>query len=140
IEAPDGTMTNRWLRVPGLGDAIAAAKTGGKAVSVSLKDRAAILPLGHTGTAIWYDSKQIAWTSLAPVPWLAAWNKDHPISAHLHDVWNVLPETAKLARVADDAPGETGGEKGFGPTFPHELDHTPIPADAVFATPLGNDL
>jgi hypothetical protein len=140
IEAEDGTMTNQWLRVPGLGDAIAAARTGGKAVSVSLKDRAAILPLGHTGTAIWYDHKQPAWTSLAPVPWLAAWNTEHPIAAHLHDVWNALPETAKLAGIADDAPGETGGEKGFGPTFPHELDHTPDPSDSIFATPLGNEL
>jgi Type I phosphodiesterase / nucleotide pyrophosphatase len=140
VEAADGTMTNQWLRVPGLGDAIAAAKAGGKAVSVSLKDRAAILPLGHAGTAIWYDPKQVGWTSLRPVPWLAAWNTEHPISAHLHDVWNVLPEVAKLAGLADDAPGETGGEKGFGTTFPHELDHTPQPAEAVFSTPLGNDL
>ncbi len=140
IEAADGTMTNQWLRVPGLGDAIAASKSGGKAVSVSLKDRAAILPLGHAGTAIWYDHKKTAWVSLAPVPWLAAWNTERPIAAHLHDVWNVLPETAKLAGVPDDAPGETGGEKGFGTTFPHELDRTPDPSDSVFATPLGNEL
>src|SRR5262249_9039434 len=39
----------------------------------------------------------------------------------------------------DDAPGEVG-EKGFGATFPHALEATPDPSDAVFATPLGNDL
>jgi hypothetical protein len=147
IEDEDGSMTTRWLRVPGLGDAIAAAKTGGKAVSVSLKDRAAILPLGHTGTAIWYDHKAVAWTSLtsragapAPTPaWLAEWNASHPISAHLHDVWTPLPETPRLAGVPDDAPGEVG-EKGFGPSFPHALDATRDPADAIFATPLGNEL
>jgi hypothetical protein len=131
--------TTKWLRVPGLGDAVAAARTGGKAVSVSLKDRAAILPLGHAGTAIWYDRKQVAWTSLAPVPWLAAWNAAQPISAHLHDVWTPLPETPRLAGIPDDAPGEIS-EKGLGTTFPHALDATKDPADAVFATPLGNDL
>jgi len=147
IEAEDGSLTTKWLRVPGLGDAIAAAGTGGKAVSVSLKDRAAILPLGHTGTAIWYDYKHVAWasiTSLAgsttgPPAWLDAWNTSHPISAHLHDVWTPLAETPRLAGIPDDAPGELG-EKGFGPTFPHALDATKDPTQAIFATPLGNEL
>jgi hypothetical protein len=139
IESEDGTLSARWLRVPGLGDAIAAVKTGGKAVSISLKDRAAILPLGHAGTAIWYDPRRVAWTSTAPPAWLAEWNAAHPIAAHLHDVWTPLPETPGLARVSDDAPGEVG-EKGLGPTFPHKLDATRSPADAVFAAPLGNDL
>jgi Type I phosphodiesterase / nucleotide pyrophosphatase len=139
IEAEDGSISTKWLRVPGLGDAIAAARTGGKAVSVSLKDRAAILPLGHAGTAIWYDARRVAWASTAPPPWLAGWNTSHPIAAHLHDVWTALPETPGLARVADDAPGEVG-EVGLGPTFPHALDATRNPATAIFATPLGNDL
>jgi len=143
IEAEDGSITTKWMRVPGLGDAIAAAKTGGKAVSISLKDRAAILPLGHAGTAIWYDHKRVAWASLTeharPPAWLDEWNASHPISAHLHDVWTPLAETPQLAGIADDAPGELG-EKGFGPTFPHALDATKDPADAIFATPLGNDL
>lgn len=139
IEAEDGSPTTKWLRVPGLGDAIAAARTGGKAVSVSLKDRAAILSLGHTGTAIWYDHRRVAWASLAPPAWLEAWNASHPIAAHLHDVWTPLPETPALAGIPDDAPGELG-ESGFGPTFPHALDATRDPSDALFATPLGNDL
>lgn len=139
IEAEDGSVTTKWLRVPGLGDAIAAAKAGGKAVSVSLKDRAAILPLGHTGTAIWYDPKRVAWASIAPPAWLDAWNASHPIAAHLHDVWTPLPETPGLAGIPDDAPGEVG-EQGFGPTFPHALDATRNPARAILATPLGNEL
>jgi hypothetical protein len=139
VEDENGEMTTRWLRVPGIGDSIAAANTGGKAVSISLKDRAAILALGHRGTAIWYDHKRVAWASLAAPAWLAAWNASHPIAAHLHDVWTPLDETPARAGIADDAPGEVG-QKGFGPTFPHALDETKDPADAIFATPLGNDL
>ena len=139
IESEDGATSAKWLRVAGLGDALAAAHTGGRAVSVSLKDRAAILPLGHAGTAIWYDAHQAAWTSLTPPPWLAAWNAAQPIAAHLHDVWTPLPETAGLAGVPDDAPGEIG-IMGLGPTFPHALDATSNPAAAVLAVPLGNDL
>jgi len=139
VEDESGAVTAKWLRVPALGDAIAAAKTGARAVSVSLKDRAAIMPLGHAGSAIWYDSRRVMWTGLAVPRWLAAWNEAQPIAAHLHDVWLPLPETAGLAGIADDAPGEVG-EKGLGSTFPHALDATRDPADAIFATPLGNDL
>lgn len=139
VEGEDGAATAKWLRVRGIADSIAAARSGGKVVSVSLKDRAAIMPLGHAGTAIWYEHNRVAWASLGAVPWLAAWNASHPIAALLHDVWMPLPETAALAGVPDDAPGEVG-EKGLGPTFPHALDATADPSDAVFATPLGNDL
>jgi len=139
VQAEDGSATAKWLRVPGLGDAIAAVRTGGKAVSVSLKDRAAILPLGHAGLAIWYDARRVAWTSITPPPWLADWNTSRPIAAHLHDVWTPLPDTPQLARLPDDAPGEVG-IVGLGPTFPHALDATAAPATALFATPLGNDL
>lgn len=139
VKAEDGATTAKWLRVPGLADAIAAAKTGGKAVSVSLKDRAAILPLGHAGTAIWYDARRVAWTSIAPPAWLAEWNAAHPIAAHLHDVWTPLTETPGLAGVPDDAPGEVG-MKGLGPTFPHALDATRRPAEAIVAAPIGDEL
>ena len=139
IEAEDGSMSAKWLRVPGLGDSVAAARRGGKAISVSLKDRAAILPLGHAGTAIWYDVRRVAWASTTSPAWLDEWNTSHPIAAHLHDVWNVLPETPGLASCADNAPGEVG-ESGFGPTFPHAIDATRNPAAAIFSTPLGNDI
>lgn len=138
-EAQDGAASAKWLRVPGLGDAVAAARAGGKAVSVSLKERAAIMPLGHSGTAIWYDPKTIAWVSLAAPAWLAEWNTAQPIAARLHDVWTPLAGAAALAGIPDDAPGEAG-QKGFGTTFPHALDATPDPPMALLATPLGNDL
>jgi Type I phosphodiesterase / nucleotide pyrophosphatase len=139
IEAEDGTPTSKWLRVPGLADSIAAANAGGKAVSVSLKDRSAIMSLGHAGTPIWYDWKTVSWVSLAAPGWLAAWNAARPISAHLRDVWTPLPGTPALAGVADDAPGEVG-KRGLGPTFPHALAQTRNPASALVAMPLGNDL
>lgn len=138
---PAGGVSAARLRVPGLGDAIARAGAGRKAIAVSLKDRAALLPLGHAGTAIWYDRARAAFTATAALPWLDAYNRAHPVAAHLHDVWTPLDRDriARLAGVPDDAPGEIG-EMGFGPTFPHALAATKHPAEAVFAAPLGNDL
>ncbi len=135
------TASAAHLQVPGLADAIARAKRGGKAVGISLLARGAILPLGHAGTPIWYDAKQVAFTSTRSVPWLAAYNREHPISKHLRDVWNPLDRgrIAKLSGVTDARAGEIG-TRGFGPTFPHALGKTKAPASAVFATPLGNQL
>ena len=136
-----GVVTTAHLRVPGLGDAMAAANTGGKAIAISLKDRASILPLGHAGTAIWYDAKAIAWTSLAPVPWLGEYNRTHPIKRRLTEVWKPLDAArlATLTGVPDDAIGEVG-DKGFGATFPHDPSATKNPAATVYTSPLGNEL
>lgn len=139
VEGEDGAATAGWLRVAGLADALVRARPTGKAVSVSLKDRSAILTLGRAGTPIWYDAERPAWTSTAPVPWLAAWNTARPIAAHLGAEWTPLPETARLAGIADDAPGERGWH-GLGPSFPHRLAASADPAGALFATPIGNDI
>ncbi len=140
VEDPDGGVSARWLRVPGLGDSV-IANHGAKAVAVALKDRAAILPLGHAGIAIWYDKDKVAFTSGAPIGWLDEHARTHPIAAHLHDVWTPLDANrlVELSHAVDNEPGEVGA-KGFGPTFPHALAETKDPADAVFATPLGNEL
>jgi len=141
VEGLDGRRSADWMRVPALGDSIAVARSGAKAVAVSLKDRAAILPLGGAGIPIWYDKKAVGFTSTTPIAWLAEHNRAAPISAHLRDVWTPLdPEKlARMSGVTDAEPGEVG-EKGFGPTFPHALAETEDPADAVYATPLGNQL
>jgi hypothetical protein len=145
VEAEDGTDTTKWLRVPGLGDAL--SHTPGKAVSVSLKSRAALLPLGHTGLAIWFDPVGARFEAhalansipaRAKLGWLERYTTEHPITPRLAP-WTPLDGTAQLAGVPDDAPGETG-EKGFGPTFPHDPAATKVPVQTVFASPLGDDL
>jgi len=138
------STSSRWLRVPGIADAMAAAAAAkrGKAVSVSLKDRAAILVLGRAGLPIWYDRKAVAWTTIAsPPPWLAEHNRRAPIAAHLKDRWTADDprRLAELSGTTDDQPGEVG-ERGFGPTFPHDPVATKDPAFALFAAPVSNQL
>ena len=141
IEGLDGTIGAHHLRVPALGDALAIAKTGGKAVGVSLKDRAAILPIGKSGLAIWYDKKAGKLTSTSPPAWLAEHDRAHPIAPRLAEPWTPLDaaQLAKLSGTVDDQPGEAG-EKGFGKTFPHAAKKTTAPNDALYALPLGNEV
>lgn len=139
VAAPDGARTSQWSRVPGLGDSVTRA--GGKAVAIALKDRSAILSLGHAGMPIWYDKKQVAWTSFEVPPWLVAHNAAHPISVRIHEVWKPLDPALLATRsgIEDDSAGELG-EKRFGGVFPHDPDVTGDAADAVFATPTGNEI
>jgi Type I phosphodiesterase / nucleotide pyrophosphatase len=138
IEADDGSIGSSRLRVPALGDAVAAANTGAKAVGVSLKDRAAILPLGNAGLSIWYDKKAARLTSNRPAPWLA---RMPAIKPRIEEPWRPLDahKLAQLSGTTDDQKGEVG-EKGFGPMFPHAAKQTKDPFDAVFAMPLGNEI
>ena len=90
---------------------------------------------GTPARRIWYDPKTIAWASLAPVPWLDAYNHAHPIAPYLQETWTPLPDLPGL----DDRPGEVG-ERGFGPTFPHDPQTTKHPEEAIDAMPIGNDI
>nr|MBP9089293.1 alkaline phosphatase family protein [Kofleriaceae bacterium] len=142
VQAPNGDRSTMWLRVPGIADAMTRFAPMAKAVSVSLKDRAAMLPLGqHGGTAVYYDAKTAGWATTKPTAWVAELNRAAPIAARFGYQWDVRdPDIiAALSGGPDDAPGELG-EKGFGATFPHRLRDTKDPADAIFATPLGNEL
>ena len=135
-ELADGSRSAAKLRTPALGDAVAAAGTGAKAVGVALKDRAAILPIGKAGLSIWYDRKLVRFTSSAPLAWLA---KLPAIKPRLATPWTASDAAKTLSKTTDDQKGEVG-TKGFGPTFPHAAMKTKDPGEALLAMPLGNEV
>ena len=137
----------RALRVDGVGDMV-HRDAHGKVVSVSFKDRAAILSAGrHPDLAVWYDARQAAFTTstyyAAALPaWLADLARAHPIAPRLDGyVWSPRDPVllARATGLPDDAPGEAAGTP-FGSTFPHALAATESPAKAVAATPLADQL
>lgn len=119
----------RMLRVPTLGDAM-KAESGGRAkvVTVSHKDRAAILTAGQAADlAIWYDRELGRYTtSTAYADSLPAWLVEDglalPSRARAEGTWEPLPVPAGLQALvpADDRAGE-GDFHGFDSTFPHHL-------------------
>jgi hypothetical protein len=128
------------LKVPTVADALKQATGGqGKVLSISIKDRSAVLPAGkQPDLALWYDAKAGFTTSTyyaqALPEWLTAFERGHPIlpegiSWEVHD-----PERLGLLLGPDDAPGE-GDYRGFGKTFPHKLAGNPNAADLWAHTP-----
>lgn len=131
------------LRVETVSDALRAhTQNRGRVVSVSMKDRGAVLPGGRRpDVCVWYDEDARGFTTsayYAPAglpPWLLAWQRAHPIDG-LFTTWNALPTTRMLD--PDDAPGE-GNWHGLGVRFPHELSRASAPYAALLATPMGTD-
>ncbi|MDD9933909.1 MAG: alkaline phosphatase family protein [Myxococcales bacterium] len=115
------------LRVPTIADALKAETGGrGKVVSLSLKDRAAVIPGGkRADLALWYDATARGFTTSTyyaeTLPeWVGRFQRRHPTAAP-GTVWEAA-EPERLAQVLgpDEGPGE-GDYKGLGIAFPHRL-------------------
>lgn len=125
----------RMLAAPTLGDAMKVeSHDRARVVSLSLKDRAAILAGGQSADlAVWYEAALGRFTSStayvdALPSWLAELGTALPQRHFDTTVWEPLPIPARLAFLAppDDRPGEASHE-GLTRTFPHVLKGLPEP-------------
>jgi hypothetical protein len=141
----------RNLLSPTVGDALKDATGGrGKVVTMSLKDRSAILPAGRQPDACyWLDGRtgQFITSSYyrdVPHGWVTKFNLERPADRWVGQEWVKL--YPKLDYTAYSGPDDIAGEGlGFGRTFPHRLGFAlGVPNrlyyDAMELSPYGNDL
>lgn len=144
-----GQMSPRNLLTSTIGDELRMATNfKSKVIAVALKDRASILPGGHTANAaFWYDGKTGNFISstyyMNDLPEFAKqFNKNKEEEKFLEQDWNTLyPIQTYTQSTEDDKPyeGNFGSEQK--PVFPHLLkdlkgkDH-----GAIRSTPFGNTL
>ena len=108
-EALDGTSP-RNLKVETLGDVLRQRDPRSKVLAVSGKDRGAILPAGHKGTAFMYmsESGQFASTTyyMGEHPaWVNAFNGARPADRYFRSEWKpLLPEEAYARSLPDGQP------------------------------------
>jgi hypothetical protein len=102
----DGTSP-RNLQVDTVGDVLRRADPRSKVIAIAGKDRAAILPGGHTGTAYMYmaGTGQFASTTYymqRHPAWVEAFNAAKPADGYFHAEWKpVLPEAAYARSLPD---------------------------------------
>jgi hypothetical protein len=148
--------TGAWpgrLMAPTLSDAIKKA-TDNKArvVSLSFKDRGAVLPGGqHPDACYWFDTGTGRFVTSTYYrdrvhPWVEAFNARKPADYWFDRPWLRLRPELDYAKYSgpDDAPGEASGY-GQGVTFPHPMTGgLKQPGrryyDSLFTSPFGNDL
>ncbi len=125
----DGASPHRFIGTT-LYDWMRAADPGTRALSVSRKDRGAILPIGRAAVPVfWYARGRFTtsrWYGDSLPPWLQQWNDGNP-AARLAG-WSWEPTPGLRAPEADDRPWENGGRAV---TFPHQVPTDPARAAAA---------
>ena len=122
----------------------------GKTIGVSIKDRASILPAGHTANAaFWFQGKKEGnWISstyyMNELPkWVTDFNKKHSVDSYLK-VWNTLYDISTYTESGSDLNDFEGGFKGKETaTFPYDLATLKDENggyDILKTTPFGNSL
>jgi hypothetical protein len=146
-------VTPENLLAPTVADALADATGGkGRAVSLSLKDRSAVLPGGQRPSACyWFDTttgrfETSTYYRDAPHQWVAGLNDAHVADHWFGAPWERLRPELDYARRSgpDDVAGE-GMAPLLGRTFPHRVGGVPWTAgasyyNALFNSPFGNEL
>jgi hypothetical protein len=145
VNNPKRFASPELLRVEGVGDVLKEATQGaGKILSVSIKDRGAVLMAGRRpDLALWFDRDVKGFTTSTyyarRLPaWVDSWNAAHPVSA-LMTPWDALqPEAYAAVLGPDDAPGESDWA-GFGKVFPHEAGRSTDPLNLFLLTPQSSE-
>jgi hypothetical protein len=145
----EGKMSPRNLLVSTITDELMLAENfRSRVVGVSLKDRAAILPAGHTPTAAYWlaDSSGHFITSsyyMSSLPaFVDSFNRQELVKRFVSKPWNTLyPKSSYVQSDVDDEPYEGKFRGDSTPAFPHNLDSSYKVAKSSFRyTPYGNTL
>lgn len=129
------------LRVPTVAHALRAATNGAaKIISLSVKERSAILPVASAADLVlWYDptsgdfTSSTVWGPALP-EWLGSYRAAHPVRDAIRPWAAENPELYRARLGPDDAPGE-GDAQGFGVTFPHHVERVKDPLTMVQSSP-----
>lgn len=121
-----------------------------KVIGISIKDRGAVLPAGHTPDgAYWYDSRTGEFMTSdfykEKLPdWVEQFNRKKLVDTYSNQTWNtLLPLSEYVESRPDDSPYEAGFKGKETPTFPYELDKLRMangPYGLIRSTPFGNSL
>lgn len=125
-----GRMSPRNLLASTITDELRLATNfRAKVISVSLKDRASILPAGHCPTgAFWFDASNgsfitSTYYSTTLPDWLLRFNREDNARKLLTGTWNTLyPIETYVQSTVDDSPYERPYLSGQRPVFPYLLD------------------
>lgn len=131
----------RALLRPTVSDSLREHTRGlAKVVTMSLKDRGAVLVGGHNPTgAYWYEDSLPGFTTSSYyakelATWVTVWDMTHPTESYLAPWTPENPELLQKTLGADDQPGE-GGSYDLDSTFPHAAELAKKPLDTFRLMP-----
>lgn len=144
-----GMMSPKNLLSSTLADELKLATNfKGKSIGIALKDRGAILPVGHTADAAYfYDGESGNWITstyyMQQLPqWVTAFNSQKLPEKYVKQNWNTLLPIAQYHEShEDDKPFEQPFKNEPKPVFEHKVEELLTGNyDVIKATPYGNTL
>ncbi|MFC2110094.1 alkaline phosphatase PafA [Bacteroidota bacterium] len=152
VKSKAGQKSPYRLQVTTISDQLKLAQNNtGKSIGIAIKDRSAILPVGHTANAAyWFEGgKQGKFISSSfygdDLPdWVKDFNKNGKVDSYVNTVWNTYYPIASYKESMVDNNTYEGKFKGEDkPVFPHDipvLKKTNGNYSILKTTPLGNTL
>lgn len=148
-DSKSGKASPRNLLTTTVGDELKIATNfRSKVIGISIKDRAAILPAGHTAdAAFWFDKASNGFITstyyMSELPeWVQAFNNRGVPQKYLNQGWETLyPIESYTQSTPDDMPYENRFANERRPVFPHKLIDPATGFDVgISNTPFGNSL
>lgn len=140
-----GKMSPRNLKVTTITDQLRiATQFKSKVVGISLKDRGAIMPAGHTGQAYWLDKDTGNWITssyyMEQLPkWVVDFNAKKYPQEMMKSKWDLLLKAeAYTESEEDDQPYEGALSGEAKPVFPHNIIMSSFP-NSPFINTLSKD-
>ena len=124
-----GKMSPRNLQVTTITDELRLATNfRSKVIGISLKDRGAILPAGHTANAAyWFDDVSGNWITSTYYmndlpPWVKGFNSNRGLKNYLGQKWDTMyPINTYVQSNPDNSPYEGKYRNETSPVFPHDM-------------------
>ena len=145
-----GEFSPNRLKVTTITDQLKLTKSGSKVVSVSIKNRGAILPGGHLSDGTyWYDDTNGTFVTSTffkdKLPtWVEKFNKNSRADEYASSVWNTYFDINTYKEsIADDNPYEHLLGTSKTPTFPYDLKNISTKENRfslMLSTPFGNSI
>ncbi len=139
-----GRMSPEKLISTTVTDELKKAVPGAKVISVSIKDRSAVLPGGHLADgAFWYNYNSgnfitSTWYMEELPSWLKAFNKKNLPQKYSQKIWRpLLPLEEYTESNIDSSPYEAAFSGEAAPVFPHEMNGS---LERIITSPFGNTL
>ncbi len=137
-QKPDAGRSPRLLRAPTIGDALHQARgPAARVISISVKDRAAILSAGKSGEAYWLGPDgwvtSTYYAKKAPV-WLERAAAENPVESYVKEGWPLLLADAQYSAT----PSTSSYAPHWGPGFPHRPTESTSAREALKLSPFGD--
>ena len=142
VDDPAGGTSAARLRVDGIADVLTRTRPGSRGLAVALKDRSAILALGHAGEPTWYDEARGAMVGRgAPPRWLGPLAAPQAVAPRLDAVWTpAVPGSWLAAWSGGPDDGAELAIPGWSARFPHASHTLAAPSAGLPVSPAGNRL